>query len=297
MSKKDFKEIIDFYFSKKKDDIDDYNLILDDEVDVDVINQSNGERVSIKSREVKTRVNLYNLNHNPVTEEDVENLNPDNINVEEFWKYAVKKFPNYSISNYEECRNEDDVNKANLNSAIWSGFIQKVEAQIKSVPNDKFLEIGPGYGGIFRHILSKYEQCNYFAIDVNPLFNYEGGLFKCDGKSIPNELGGDFNTIFSFNVFHHLSKKQRISYYKDCFNKLKKNGKFIFTNYLVVDENKDKNFLWSYKDNKGNPYTNFFTQMNPVDNYNDLADELNEIGFDVKVSLKQNLAIIECTKF
>jgi ubiquinone/menaquinone biosynthesis C-methylase UbiE len=292
----DYKNIIDYYFSKKKSSDDDYNLILEDEVDIQIINPNTGDIIVERTKEVKTRMNLYNLGNNVLSQEEIDKMSPDNIDNEGFWKYAVKKFPNFSISNYENCRTEDDVNKANLNAATWIGFIQKIESLIKIDPDEKHLEIGPGYGGLFRYILKRYENCNYYAIDINPLFYYEGGLYKCDGKTIPNELGNEFKTIFSYNVFQHLSKSQRSSYYNECYNKLQDGGKFIFTNFLVVEQNKDKKFLWSYVDEKNRPYTNFFTQMNAIDYFEELADELNDIGFDVKVSLKQNIALLECTK-
>ena len=54
--------------------------------------------------------------------------------------------------------------------------------------------------------------------------------------------------------------------------------------------------FWSYKDEDGKPYTSFLSQLIPVDSYEELADELNDIGFSIKVSVKQNGAIIKCIK-
>ena len=75
-----------------------------------------------------------------------------------------------------------------------------------------------------------------------------------------------------------------------------KGGKFIFQNLLLVEDNKNMEGLWSYKDEEGNPYSSFFSQLIPVDSYEELADELNDIGFSINVSVKQNGAVIECIK-
>jgi hypothetical protein len=295
MSQEIIKEIIDLYFSKKKDVKNDYILSLEENINLNVVDVKTGNVNNANFKDFETRLDLISNPNEFVLEENIDKLNPDKIDSKFFWEYAVSKFPNFAISQYPECKNDDDVNKANLNAAIWSGFINKIESKIEENENEKILEIGPGYGSLFYYLTSKYQQTPYYAIDINPLFHY-GGLYGCDGKSIPNELGGDFNLIFSFNVFNHLGKEQRSSYYKSVYEKLSNNGNFIFTNYLLTEQNKMFENLWSYKDSKGNYYNTFLSQLTSIDEYEDLADELNDIGFSIKVKLSQNWAIIECTK-
>jgi hypothetical protein len=64
----------------------------------------------------------------------------------------------------------------------------------------------------------------------------------------------------------------------------------------LTEQNKNFDNLWSYKDYNNNCYNTFLSQLTPIDEYEDLADELNEIGFSIKVKLTQNWAIIECIK-
>jgi len=295
MSQEIIKEIIDLYYSKKKDLTNDYVLSLEENIDLNVVDVKTGNINKINIQNFETRFDLISKANEIVLEENIEKLNPDKIDSKFFWEYAVNKFPNFSISQYPLCKNDDDVNNANLNAAIWSGFLNKIESKIEENQHKKILEIGPGYGSLFYHLTSKYQQTPYLAIDINPLFHY-GGLHECDGKSIPNELGKDFDLIFSFNVFNHLGKEQRSSYYKSIYDNLNENGKFIFTNYLLTEQNKNFDNLWSYKDSNNNCYNTFLSQLTPIDEYESLADELNEIGFSIKVKLTQNWAIIECVK-
>lgn len=295
MSQEIIKEIIDLYYSKKKDLNNDYVLCLEENIDLNVVDVKTGNINKINIENFETRFDLISKPNEIILEENIEKLNPDNIDSKFFWKYAVEKFPNFSISQYPQCKNDDDVNKANLNAAIWSGFLNKIESKIEENQNQKILEIGPGYGSLFYYLTSKYQQTPYLAIDINPLFHYQG-LYECDGKSVPNELGKNFELIFAFNVFNHLGKKQKSSYYKSIYDNLVENGKFIFTNYLLTEQNKNFDNLWSYRDSNNNCYNTFLSQLTQVDEYEDLADELNDIGFSVKVKLSQNWAIIECLK-
>jgi phospholipid N-methyltransferase len=288
------KNIIDNYYSKKKDKKNDYVLLLDEEVELNVIDLKSDLIIKNKQTEVNTGYDILSEPYKTLKKENIELLNPDVIDNKFFWECLVKKFPLFSISQYPRCKNEDDVNKANLNASIFSGFFQKIHSKINAT-NTKVLEIGPGYGSFFYEITKKYQNCNYLAIDINPLFYYEG-LYVCDGKSIPDELGENFDLIFAFNSFRHMSKKQRTSYYKEAYKKLKKGGTFLFTNYLISEQNKFRNDFWSFQDSDGIVYNSFFSQLIPVDIYDDLADELNKIGFSIKVKLSQNYAIIECIK-
>lgn len=296
MDLNEVKEIINLYFSKKKDKNNDYILSLNEEIEIDIVDIDSKTIQKQKTKEIGT--GFYDLISKPneiLKEENIKKLSPDNINNKFFWSYIVEKFPCYSISQYPNCKNEEDVNKANLNAAIWNGSYNKITSYIKNNNGKKILEIGPGYGNIFYALTKDFPSCNYFAIDVNPLFYYDG-LFECDGKSIPNEAGSGFGLIFSFNTFQHLSKNQRSSYYKDIYEKLELGGKFIFTNFLIYEKNRNIKNFWPYIDEKGNRYNSFLSQLTEIDEYESLADELNEIGFSIKVNLSQKLATIECEK-
>lgn len=295
MSKKIIKEILDFYFSKKKSKNNDYILCLDEEVEIKVVNAKENSFTIQKSKEVPTRYNLFSNPNKTLKKEDIEKLNPDNIDSKYFWQYAIEKFPNFSISLYPECKNDEDVNKANLNAAIWTGFYQKIKQKIENTRNCKTLEIGPGYGSLFYPLTNKYNDLMYYAIDINKLFYYDG-LFECDGKSIPEDVGEEFDLIFAFNVFNHLSKKQRTSYYKEVYEKLNKGGKFIFNNFLLINEDENNKKFLDYVDIDGNYYNNFLSQLIIIDFYENLADELNDLGFSINVKLSQGLAVIECEK-
>ena len=294
MNNKEIEKIINEYYSKKRDD-NDYILHLDNKVEISVVNVN--ENIVQKAFDDKVSTG-YNIHSNPykiVNKNSIEMLSPDNIDIKFFWKILNEKFPLFSISQYPGCKNCDDVNKANINASKWMGFHTKLFNLIDKNPSSKTLEIGPGYGNFFNEITSNHNLVDYYAVDINKLFYYDG-LLEGDGSSIPEGLGCDYDIVFSINTFNHMSKNQRSSYYKDVYKKLKKGGTFLFTNYLISEHNHHRNDFWSYQDELGHVYSSFFSQLIPIDDYHTLADELNDLGFSINVKLSQNLAIIECVK-
>lgn len=294
MENKKIEEIIDLYHLNKMEN-DEYKLQLKEKIDVNVIDLKTNKINKIKTDIVSTNHNFFSKPYEVLKKENIDLLDPDKIDIKFFWRYINKVFPLYSISQYPECKTEEDVNKSNLNACKWTGFYSKIDLLLSNKPNSKVLEIGPGYGNLFKDLTDRYNNLNYYAVDINKLFYYDG-LYECDGKSIPKEAGQDFDLIFSFGTFNHMSKNQRSSYYLDIYKKLKKSGKFIFNNFLISEHNQHRNDFWSYQDDEGNVYSSFFSQLILIDDYNSLANELNEIGFSVKVNLSQNLAVIECEK-
>ena len=109
--KERYKEIIDLYSKQKKNDRDEYNLTLDKPFNLKMVNQNDGSIFYNETPEVPTRIDLLN-SEKSINEESIEKLNPDNIDIKSFWRYAVEKFPLFSMSSYPFCKNEDDVNKA-----------------------------------------------------------------------------------------------------------------------------------------------------------------------------------------
>ena len=294
MNNEEVENIINEYHSKKRDE-NDYVLHLENKVKISIVNVNDNSVQKNLTDQVSTNYNLHSSPYKLVSEESVKMLSPDNIDVKFFWKCVNEKFPLFSISQYPNCKTDDDVNKANINAAKWIGFYSKLNQLIKKNTSSKILEIGPGYGNFFKDITSNYNSVDYYAIDVNKMFYYDG-LYECDGKSIPKQVGENYDIIFSINTFNHIGKKQRTSYYKDVYKKLKKGGTFLFTNYLISEHNQHRNDFWSYQDDSGNVYSSFFSQLIIIDDYHTLADELNNIGFSINVKLSQNLAIIECLK-
>jgi len=294
MDNKKIEKIINEYYSKKRNN-NDYVLHLDEKVEMSVVNVSNNIVQKAFDDKVSTGYNLHSKPYKVVNEESVNRLSPDNIDIKFFWKNINNKFPLFSISQYPDCKTDEDANKANINASKWMGFYNKLFSLINKNPSSKIIEIGPGYGNFFQEITSKYDLVDYYAVDINKMFYYDG-LYECDGSSIPKKLGGGYDIIFSINTFNHMSKKQRSSYYNDVYKKLNEGGTFLFTNYLISEHNQHRNDFWSYQDKFGNVYSSFFSQLILIDDYNTLADELNDIGFSIKVKLSQNMAVIECVK-
>lgn len=232
-----------------------------------------------------------------VSEKAIKILSPDHINAKIFWEKIVDNFPYISIIGDKKVyKNIDLLHKASF--SIIKNFHEDLCKYINS--NSSVLEIGPGYGSTLKYILdhinSQYDHINnYYMLDLIKLFNHLN-LHIGDGYNLNKELY-NFDFIFSFNCFQHLSKTQRSNYYKDIYNGLKDGGCFLFNMFLETEENKYKEY-WGFKDKNGRNYTMFFNQLTEVDHEEELKEELKLIGFK-KIEIfntVQNVFGIKCFK-
>jgi len=231
--------------------------------------------------------------------EFIERLNPDNIDSCKFWKMATKKFPLFSIAGgIQTITTIEQANDATLVMAQWLSALGPVGMVFEENKDAKILEIGPGHGGFYNHFNKCYGDKNYYAIDVNPLFEHPR-LFKTNGRKIPSTIPFNLDVIYSMNVFQHLSKAQRTAYYKQSWMALKTGGIFVFGMFVLTEENKDKP-LWGSRDENGRCYCSFFRQLTPIDTEDELLTELIDIGFEVEqlsdVNEQTNYFTYKCTK-
>ena len=226
---------------------------------------------------------------NELDEKIIQRFHPDNIDTNIFWEKLIKTFKFSPIIQPNVGgllpTTPEDINKASLSGIhIASGTAPRLLSIIKdSNRTAKILEIGAGYGCI-PYFLEKelgepYQ--NYYGIDVNLLFEHPH-LYKCDGKNIPTEIPYGMDVVYSVNVFQHLSKKQRSSYYRQIFSVLKPGGKFIFSMFIETMQNRYET-CWGFKDTKGRNYTQFFGQFTEVDREEELIQELTSVGFEIGV--------------
>ena len=214
--------------------------------------------------------------------EFINRFHPDNIDSREFWKEATNKFPLFSITGgIQNINNVSQANIVTLEMAKQLGCLDIINDLYFKKPNISLLEIGPGYGGFQQYIADKFGDDHYYAIDVNPLFDHPR-LYQTDGKTIPENVPSHLDAIYSVNVFQHLSKSQRTSYYKQLSRLLGYGGLFIFSMFVVTDKNKEWKG-WGCKDKNGRIYTSFFKQLTEVDTLDELISELTGFGFAVVI--------------
>lgn len=226
----------------------------------------------------------------------IEKLHPDNIDNKKFWKEATSRFPLFSIAGgIQNISSKYEANSVTFNMAVHIGAVGVLNKLYANKPTSKLLEIGPGYGAICDFIGDTYGSENYWGIDINPLVD-NPRIFECDGRNIPNTIPNSMDIVYSINVFQHLSKSQRTSYYKQIFEVLSVGGSFIFASYVITENNKDLP-CWSVRGEDNKCYCIFFRQLTEVDIYDELIDELSYIGYDVSViNDKTHYIAFKCVK-
>lgn len=225
-----------------------------------------------------------------------EKYSPDNVDSCHFWKQAVTVFPFASVSYSPGTRSKKSLNKKSFyGNHERHGSIEPINEVFGKNPKAKMLEIGPGYGCVKEYIEKKYSLDNYYAIDVNPLFDYKK-LYKTDGSTIPKEVPDNLDIVYSVNVFQHLSEKQKLSYYTQIRSLLKPGGKFIFSMFVVApdtinsvfkDEKGEYKRLFGMSDIEGNFYVNFFSQFTVCPRIDDIIKTMSDLEFDLEIIDKE----------
>lgn len=272
--------------------IDEYTVLCDD-------GQKRPASITITKKDEDVIIKNDNKGIGVYRKKFIDVLSPDKIDSRMFWKEATSKFPLVSISGCDpNIKTIAEANLATFNFARLLGALDVVKEFFDLDKKTRILEIGPGFGGFQERLAYNYSDENYYAIDVNPLFNHPR-LFETDGKTIPNNIPDSMDIVYSINVFQHLSKNQRTAYYKQAYDILKRKGVFIVGSFVETTKNKSWP-VWGCKDYRGNNYINFFRQFTPVDNEIELIYELSDLGFDVKpistIADKCNYLSYKCTK-
>lgn len=251
--------------------------------------------------------NFIDQENQRYTKEAIAAFNPDNIDNAYFWKVATDNFPLFSVCGNGTdqhgnilINSVDDVNGRMFQMHHQLGAIDEVDQLFNENPEAKILDIGPGHGMLAGYIGQKFGvDSNYLGIDINPLINHPR-ILKCDGSTFPNEVPHDLDMVYSINVFQHLSKAQRSSYYNEVWDHLDVGGVFVFGMFVRTPENAGWEPHWSTKDTDGNIYCHFFKQYTRIDDIGPLVKELEGIGFRVKNTSrdmdKSHYLTFRCTK-
>ena len=221
----------------------------------------------------------------------VGKFHPDNIDNTYFWKRAVEVSKSLAIAPSGDTVDNQVINANSLEHNHKVMTLEFLDLYLTTNPNAKILEIGPGLGNITEYIAEKYNGDNYQAIDIHPHFEHPR-LFKSDGKSIPSDIKGKIDLVYSGNVFQHLSKNQRMGYLKDIKELLSDGGEFIVSLFVAHNDNIDakvtlpdgeEHRIFNMFTRGHQPLCNFFGQFTEVPYLGDLKIEFNSMGFDFDV--------------
>ena len=263
-----FKESIDFYYNRNKNNKNKYELLRMHTLYIEGLCKEFKKFNDKLSQAIVSKV-------------AIKRFHPTNINNKEFWKYAKKKFPMFSVCGAYS-KNIDNCNKNTLLISELLGlypFMMEIINKSKEILN--IFEIGYGHGNVFEKI---NKISNYIGIDFYKIkkLNKHYNLIVINKSGIPNKLIKDksLDIVYSVNVLQHCSQKDRFDYITQGYKKLKSGGYFIGSCFLETKENTDSN-VWGLVDENDRKYCHFLNQLTEVDKEEELKNLFNNLGFKI----------------
>jgi len=219
----------------------------------------------------------------------VQRFHPNNIDNKDFWAQCRKEFPLVSVCGAPS-KNIKDVNAQTLQLSANIGLLPILNSILENSPKKlNVLEIGCGYGNLFFEIKDK---CNYCGIDyiIHKSLKKYKNFIEIEKSGIPDFFFDMtfFDIIYSVNVLQHCSQKDRFKYFQEGYDVLKSGGLFLFTEFLMTEENQNDS-CWGIVDENGRGYTQFFNQLTECDWDHELYDHFDNLGFNlIKCNIKSN---------
>jgi SAM-dependent methyltransferase len=181
----------------------------------------------------------------PDLQEELGNvLNPDKINVKEFWKATDKVFGTDTVCNSDftlgKTHNINHSNYLNHLIPLFLGMYGNLEfAMLNSkikFKNVSIAEIGCGYGSFEEYFVNsnKHRIDRYTGFDIITRKDNFVEIGNPDGSFSDEQLKEYkevFNIFYSCNVFQHLSESQVRKYLKQV-NKMLPHGGYFLTSYV-----------------------------------------------------------------
>lgn len=267
----DFKHCIDYYKKYRKNE---YDMKFGIQTPHNALLEAQGLTLETRKFDEKNSVVV-------VKKEAVERFHPNNIDNKEFWTYAKKVFPKFSVCGGKS-KTIKECNLNNLGLPKAYGFFEKL-VWLMNANREKlnFFEIGFGHGNVFNEIK---DQVNYLGIDYYKMkkLNKYKELMIIDKSGIPDSIvDGSQDIIYCVNVLQHCSQHDRFEYLEQAYKKLKSGGYFFGSCFVHCKENTHLN-IWGMIDVDGRRYCNFFNQLTEVDDFPEIAQKIDKIGYKVE---------------
>ena len=136
------------------------------------------------------------------------------------------------------------------------------------------LDFGCGSGRVALPLSKNFQLSSYLGLDIVPeLLEYASKICPPDYKFALNQSlaiplkDESFDAVFAFSVFTHLLQTEIAIYQMQIFNKLRKNGIFIYS-FLEMDKHWDvfhSSTLGHYEHGKPTPHLNMFLDRRQVE--------------------------------
>ena len=157
---------------------------------------------------------------------------PEGFDWQEFWRDCKREYPLHSVAGSVYYNEPDKIITREYGQVPMGKFITWRDKTIHYGRKPKVLEIGFGFGGAAdRFTANGYDYTGIDYVPSRDLSHIKGRFLTISESGIPKEVideGEVYDLVYSENVFQHLTKQQRLDYYKQSHKILRKGGVMYF---------------------------------------------------------------------
>ena len=168
--------------------------------------------------------------------------------------------------------------------SCWKGSYELMAKFLPENPG-KILDLGVGTGIELEHIWERFPEADVTGVDMSKTM-LEGLKKKSEGKNLSIVCGDYFkydmgenkwDTVISFESFHHFLHDDKVRLYKKIYDGLKVGGSFILGDYIAGSEEEEVLLRDTY-----------FEQRRKFN-----IPEEQFIHFDIPMTLEHEIAIMK----
>jgi len=190
----------------------------------------------------------YEKYFNPQSNDYIGGLLNHEIHLQKRWMRLAESVKSGNpVKKYDESKNPEDINRfikamANIGQRTAPIMLEKIHFN----GNERLLDLGGGPGKYLEKFCELYPQMQVTLYDQSETIlaaksllsdtKYYENMEFLSGDFCEDNIGGDYDVIFSSNVIHIYGPQETQAIFDKCYQALKPNGRLLIKDFFLNND-------------------------------------------------------------